>query len=53
MSPWYNETQFTEGDLRRYSNNSEGFSMVDTAGVCAGEVLHTVVMDNHNCCWMQ
>jgi len=27
--------------------------MVDMAGVCAWEVLHTVVMNNHNCCWMQ
>lgn len=44
--------QFTEGDLWRHSN-SEGHSLVDLAGICAREVLHTVVMDNHNCCRMQ
>jgi len=54
MSPWQNETQCIEGDLCVNSNDSkEALSMADMVGVCAWEVLHTVVMNNHNCCWMQ
>jgi hypothetical protein len=51
MSPWYNATQCTGDDMSTHYCDSKE-SLVDMTGVCAWEVLHTVVMNNHNCCWM-